>query len=266
MGLAVFAAVIPVGRAQSTAGEAPPEKMAADADPAFEVATIKPSVPGEWNLDLTVNGRNFKTRNMSLADLMEFVYGVHARQIVGGPEWVNGDKFDITGVPDTEGKPNEDQWKTMVRKLLTERFQLTFHHEKKELSVYALTLGRGEPKLVKSQSTSLLPHMSYKAAAGGLLFSPSNARMEDLCEFLQVLVLDRPVVNHTGLTDRYDFSFTFMPDESQFRGHPPVAPNDGVSAAPGLFTAIREIGLQLDPAKVPADVLVIDRVERPSEN
>ena len=266
MGLAAFVAVIPMGAAQSTAAEASPVGMAADADPAFEVATIKPSVPGEWNLDLTVNGRNFKTRNMSLADLMEFVYGVHARQIAGGPEWVHGDKYDITGVPDTEGKPSEDQWKTMVRKLLAERFQLTFHHEKKELSVYALTLGKGKPKLVKSVSTNPLPHMSYRTVAGGLLFSPSNARMEDLCEFLQVLVLDRPVVDQTGLAGRYDFSFTFMPDESQFRGHPPVAPNDGVSASPGLFTAIREVGLQLEPVKASADVLVIDRVERPSEN
>jgi uncharacterized protein (TIGR03435 family) len=265
----VLAAVLVAGtmmRARAQGPDAAPVRMAATADPAFDVATIKPTGPEISQLDLNVRGRAFQTRYMTLADLMEFVYSVQAKQIVGGPEWVTKDRFDVTGVPDLPGEPSVEQWKTMLRKLLAERFKLAFHHETRELSVYALTVGKGEAKVTENKSGNTLPNLNYSLVPAGVLLHPSNARMADFCEFLQVLVVDRPVVDQTGLTGRYDFSFTFMPDESLFRGHPPMVPNDNANAAPGFFTAIRTTGLQLDPVKTQADVLVIDRAEKPSEN
>ncbi len=81
--------------------------MAADADPSFDVVTIKPNDSGATSMQgLNVRGRNFTTRASSLDDLIKFAYGVHARQIVGGPEWIDKDRYDINGVPDKDGVPN----------------------------------------------------------------------------------------------------------------------------------------------------------------
>ncbi len=93
--------------------------------------------------------------------------------------------------------------------------------------------------------------------------------MEDFTGLMQSVVLDRPVLDQTGLTAKYDFSLSWTPDDSQFGGLaakvPP--PTDGSNAPPALYTAIQEqIGLKLDATKAPAEVLVIDHVEKPSEN
>ena len=98
------------------------------------------------------------------------------------------------------------------------------------------------------------------------MMSMSNATMTNFAVFgLQSGVLDRPVLDQTGLTDKFDFSVTWMPDDSQFGGHMKIPPSD--NPAPNLFTAIQEqLGLKLDAAKAPVEVFVIDRVEKPSEN
>src|SRR5580658_2326891 len=88
--------------------------------------------------------------NTSLSDIITFAYGLHARQITGGPAWTESDKYDLAAKPDGEGQPDDQQWKTMVQKLLADRFKLTFHREEKELSVYAIVVGKTGPKLTKS--------------------------------------------------------------------------------------------------------------------
>jgi hypothetical protein len=125
--------------------------MPADASPMFEVATIKPSRPDEQGKAFRVNGRHFSTINTSLSDLITFAYGLHARQITGGPAWLETEKYDLAAQPDGEGQPNDKQWKMMVQKLLADRFKLTFHRDKKELSVYAIVVGKTGPKLTKSE-------------------------------------------------------------------------------------------------------------------
>ena len=124
--------------------------MAADAKPAFDVVTIKPSVPNRPGKGFGFRGRHFVTVNTNLNDLVALAYGVHAKQIVGAPEWFGADLYDIDGVPDVEGQPNLQQMGTMVQKLLADRFKLTFHHDKKELSVYVIGVAGGGPKLTKS--------------------------------------------------------------------------------------------------------------------
>ena len=93
--------------------------------------------------------------------------------------------------------------------------------------------------------------------------------MAQFAQMLQQVVLDRPVIDKTGLSGRFDFGFTFTPDESQFDGHPPrlPAPTNTTNSSPGLFDAIQQqLGLKLTPATAPADVLIIDHVEKPSAN
>jgi uncharacterized protein (TIGR03435 family) len=255
----------------------PPEKpMAADADPSFEVATIKPNDSGATSMQgLNIRGRHFTTRASSLQDLIAFAYNLHSRQIVNAPSWINTDRYDINALPDAEGVPNPEQVRIMIRKLLADRFQLKFHHEQREMSAYVLTVARGGDKLKPTQLHGNLPGLGFRPGEGGLTLITRNATMSDLTGFLQILVLDRPVVDQTGLKDHYDINCTFSPDDSQFGGHPPMPPKSSdtgqpdatASAAPSLYDAFeQQLGLKLSAEKTAVDVIVIDQVQKPSPN
>ncbi len=245
----------------------PPRSMAADAPTTFDVATIKPSRPGTPGRLFTVHGREVLTINTSLADLITQAYEVHTRQVVGGPSWMESDKYDITGRPLAEGVPNIAQLRAMIRSLLEDRFKLTIHRERRDLPAYALTVGKNGPKLTKNETNpNGLPGLLFK----GLGMLPAvNATMADFAGVMQTAVLDRPVVDRTGLQGRFDFTLNWTPDDSQFRSmgvQVPPPPADG-TGPPGLFTAIQEqLGLRLESVTAPVEAIVIDRVERPSEN
>jgi uncharacterized protein (TIGR03435 family) len=245
---------------------APPKPMAANANPVFEVATIKPSPPGQPGKAFRINGRQFSTINTSLSDLVVFAYGVHAKQIVGAPAWIETDKYDITAKPDGEGQPSGDQWKVMLQKLLADRFKFSFHRDKKELSVYAIVLGKSGSKLTPSDAP---PNSGPSLFFRGLGMLPArNASMADFAGVMQSAVLDKPVIDQTGLTGKFDFTLTWTPDEFQFGGlgvRPPAP--DASATAPDLFTAFQEqLGLKLEATKAQAEVFAVDRVEKPSEN
>jgi uncharacterized protein (TIGR03435 family) len=248
----------------------PPKLMAADADPSFDVATIKPNNSAATSMQgLFVRGRNFTIRNGSLGDLIAFAYNVQVKQVVSGPEWMDRDRYDIDGVPDKEGVPSDKQLRTMMRKLLADRFKMTFHQEKRELSAYVLAVGKGGQKLTATQVNGPLPGFGMRPGAGGLTLNAINATLPDFTSFLQMLVLDRPVVDQTALAGRFDFKVTFTPDDSQFNGHPPKLPTqtDTVESSPGLFEAFQQqLGLKLEAQKTPVDVIAIDHVEKPSAN
>lgn len=244
----------------------PPVPMAADADPSFEAATIKPSKPDAPGKAFGLRGRNFSTLNTTLVDLLTFAYGLHPAQITGAPGWMTTDKYDIAAVPDKPGAPNDKQLKLMVAKLLTERFKLTFHHDKKELTVFAITVAKGGSKLTASENNSNgVPGLFFR----GLGNLPArNATIADFAGVMQTAVLDRPVVDQTGLTGRYDFTLLWTPDETQFGGRGGQAPpSANGNAPPDLFNAMQQqLGLKMEPTKLPVDVLVIDHAEKPSDN
>jgi uncharacterized protein (TIGR03435 family) len=247
---------------------APPKTMARDAPLTFEVATIKPSVPNAPGKLFTVKGRDVMTINTTLADLMTMAYDVHLNQISGGPSWMENDKFDITGRPVAEGVPNVDQLRGLLRGLLADRFKLTVHTEKKEMQAYVLAVGNSGHKMTpNTASPTGLPGLGFKQLG---VLGVVNANMGHFAGLLQSSVLDRPVVDRTGLQGRFDFTLTWTPDDSQFRSfgpRPPAPATADPNAPPGLFTAIQEqIGLRLERANAPVDVIVVDRVERPTEN
>jgi len=249
----------------------PPKPMAADANPGFEVATIKPARP-DGRFSLLVNPRNgmLTTTSTTVADLIKFAYDLHPRQITKGPAWLESERFDITAKPDTPGLPNGAQLKMMVQKLLKERFQLSFHNEKKELSVYAITVSKTGAKLTKSESPLNLPGF----AGGPRAFMVRNATMEEFAHVLQGNILEQPVIDQTSLgATRYDFQLKWTPDatQSQFGGGPPPnappAAADPADAPPDIFAAFQQqLGLKLENTKAQVDVVVIDRLEKPSEN
>ena len=137
------------------------------------------------------------------------------RQIQRAPAWFQTDRFDIIGKPDVDGQPNTKQLGIMLQKLLAERFKLTFHHEQKELSAYTIMVGKTGPKLKKTEGNpNSLPGLGFRGRPVDL--SPATRPSADFAGFMQTLVLDRPVVDKTGLDTRYDFTLDWTPDETQF--------------------------------------------------
>jgi uncharacterized protein (TIGR03435 family) len=240
--------------------------MDTNASPGIEVATIKPTKPDEQGFMLVFRGGRFQTTNISLSKLLAFCYGIQQKQLIGLPPWADTDKYDIDAKPDTEGAPNKKQLQGMVQKLIADRFKLTYHHDTKELSVYALSVAKTGAKLTKSENQGGLPGFGLRGLGA---LNVRNATMNDFAAMMQETVLDRPVIDQTELAGRYDFSLNWTPDDSQFGGMaakmPP--PSDNANPPPALYTAIQEqIGLRLDATKAPTDVMVIDHVEKPSEN
>jgi uncharacterized protein (TIGR03435 family) len=249
----------------------PPKPMAADANLVFDVATIKPSNPANPGRSILVGrgGSNlFTTTNTTLNDLLTFAYDIHLRQIVGGPSWLESERFDITAKPESEGIPNATQLRAMVQKLLAERFSLAFHSEKREMPAYVITIGKEGPKLTKNESGGNLPGFGGRGPGAVVV---RNSSMVEFAGFLQARILDRPVVDQTGVTGKFDFTLEWRPDLSQAGpaapgGPAPQLPPE-VEARPDLFTAIQEqLGLKLESSRAPVQAYVIDKVEKPSEN
>lgn len=249
--------VVAIAMAQSDATK--PGMMAKEADPDWEVVTVKPSDPDDKFDMMSTRGRHIVIRNKSVEAMLRLAYGVQKSQIVGASEWTRTAHFDADGVPDVGGEPNMKQFQTMVQKLLAERFGLKAHHEQREMPVYALGVAKDGPKMAPSKADpNGSPDNEGMGGNGRQIRRYTNVSMDDLAMELQ-FHLDRPVVNQTGVKGRYDFRMQWTVDDA-----PPTTDAD---APPGLFTAIQEqIGLKLEPAKALVDVLVIDHVEKPSPN
>lgn len=224
----------------------------------FEVATIKPGIPGEGaGIQFLVSFTRVATANSSVADLMKYAYGVHADQIVGGPGNLMHQGYAIQAVvsADTPTKPNADLLKQMLRNLLADRFGLLFHVESRVLPVYLLTVAN--PHLKQSEQT--VPMTTGGYSDGRLIVN--NGAPRELAAYLQRFVTDRPVLDQTGIIGHYDMELRFTPDEAAAHG-------DSTAAEyPNLFTAVREqLGLKLMATKAAAQVLVVDKVTEPTPN
>jgi uncharacterized protein (TIGR03435 family) len=232
--------------------------MAKDAHPSFEVATIKPAAPGEESHALNtlgMQGRYFSASNISLLGLIENAYQLQPRQILGAPAWAGSAYFDMTGVSDTVGRPSEDQVLEMYQKLLTDRFKLSFRRTTKEFSVYALEPNRDGPKLTKGSDD---PNASMRVvirtkADGSLIVTFSNTSMPEFALHLMHIIPDQQVLDRTDLKGRYDFRLTFSYDPS--------------ASEPDIYGAVQQqLGLKLQGTRAPVEVILIDHVERPSDN
>ncbi len=250
----LFLATGMVARAQETA-----KMMAKPADPDWEVATVKPSDPNDMNgQHIRLLGRHVLLLDTTVEQFLLLGYGVQKSQLAGEPDWIKTERWDVDGVPDVEGEPSMRQLQGLMRKILAERFGLQLHHEQREMPVFALTVAKGGPKMIANTSDPNGWFDQQNGTANGRhVEALKNTSMADLALILQFHV-DRPVVDQTGLKGRYDLKLQWTVDEAQT-----TAPD----APPGLFTAIQDqAGLKLERVKAPADVLVIDAVERPGAN
>lgn len=259
--LAVALTLSPSGLQQQSA----PPRPTFDA---FEVATIKPISPdeGKGRYIIMRGTDTFVEKDYTLKLMIAAAYNLNLREISGGPAWVESDHYDIEARTPGAVRPTHDEQMRMLRNLLADRFKLTFHREQKVFSIYELQIDKGGPKLKPSTSPADAPAALISTVYPQKIVMPArNVTMGDFVSILQRAVLDRPVVDKTGLAGRYDFDLTWAPDATQFGGEVPVAPP--TASSPPFFTAVREqLGLRLVATRGPAEALVIDGVERPSPN
>jgi uncharacterized protein (TIGR03435 family) len=249
----------------------------AQSSPKFEVASIKPTDPAFTgrSLQMPLADSMVRIRGMSLKDLIRYAWGesgpgLHPSLVSGGPNWYDRSLYDIVAKSEGSRIPSQDDRKQMLRALLSERFQLKFHREPKEIAVYALIVGKNGPKMKERAADD--GGAPFSMLLNGLHIPGRNASMAELANVLESLIPltdperdDRPVLDKTGLAGRFDFELTWAPDPTRSggRGGPP-----GDSAnAPDLFIAVQEqLGLKLESARARVEALVIDHVEKPSEN
>jgi uncharacterized protein (TIGR03435 family) len=207
------------------------------------------------------------TINTTVNDLITFAYSLQTKEILNAPTWMD-EKYDVDGVPDVEGQPNIKQMRMLIADALVQRFGLKFHTEQREMTAYALTVAKGGPKLTVTTDRESSPGNFLFGGLGKLRVT--NATMKDFCHGMQEAVMDKPVVDQTGLTGRYDFNLNWQPDQSQFASFgahiQPPDPNDP-NPLPSLYTALQEqLGLKMESTKANVDVMVIDHIDKPSAN
>jgi bla regulator protein blaR1 len=220
-----------------------------DARMEFEAAVIKPSDPTHVGMQIFSPGPGRLTvMTATLKDMTAFAYHLRRHQVAGGPGWFDGDKYDITAK--AVGRVTNEQLKLMLQSLLATRFQLTFRRETRELPVYELVVAKGAPKLHKVEKAGL------GLGLGETRLNGRGATMATLAASLSDKV-GRVVRDKTGLTGYYEFTLTWAPEGAPADDRP----------QPDLFTAVQEqLGLKLEPAKGPVEVLTVDHAAKPSEN
>jgi len=235
---------------------------------AFEVATVKPVEGGpNSNRFIRMDGTHrFIETNYTLKLLIAAAYNMNPETISGGPGWIESDRFDITAITPGEVQPTHDEQMKMLRALLTDRFKLTFHREPKVFSIYEMQVAnpRAGPKFKPSTTPAdQAPQLVGIANPEHIHMPARNATMGDFVSLLQRAILDRPVVDKTGLTGRFDFDLDWAPDDSQFSGDVKAASAD--SPSPPFFTAIQQqLGLRLVATRGQVNAIVADNAERPT--
>ncbi len=219
----------------------------------FEVATVKPSAPGQPNgiVRAMPGNQEYMARNAPLNLMMSVAYTVTNRQLTGGPDWVGTARWDLNAKAD---KPYPiEQLRIMLRQVLEERFRLKLRRETREMPVYELVVEKGGPKMPKHDPNDI-DHPPMGPGPNGRGMSGRNLAMNYLAISLS-RVLDRNVVDKTGLDGAWDVVLDFVRD------------NDPNQDGPSVFTAVREqLGLRLVAAKGPVEHIVIEGAERPSAN
>lgn len=289
--------VLGVLRAPGLVAQEKTQLPVADSGPKFEVASVKANKSGELFARLVVlPGGRYDATNVPLRTIIRSAYQLQDFQLIGGPDWIGSERFDIAAkaerdIPPTPSVGTPDPMQMRLRALLAERFNLKVHLEHRELPVYALLVASKDGKpgaQLRPGAVDCAAIMDADRARGGRPATPaptdgqipctlqtgpgrlngSSMRLSQLASILSQSV-QRVVVDRTGLTGYFDFDLSWTPDNipqgpQQPGAHPlpPVDPN-----SPSIFAALQEqLGLKLETERARVEVLVIDRVELPTSN
>jgi uncharacterized protein (TIGR03435 family) len=236
------------------------------ATPSFSVVSVKLSPDSEaddWGIG--IRGRNFWAVHVNTNELLSWAYGINARQIEHAPEWFTTERFDVQGLPDACQQPSREQYRAMLQSALADRFALTFRSSQKVLPVYVLSVATGGLKVVRSADQTIKP--SWGVHQGWL--SIQSMTFEDVARVMQRTIFDRPVLDQTGLNDRYTFVLKWRPDETQFsqmRGLD-VPQEAGTEDNEDIYTSARQqLGIKIESTRTLAPTMVIKTVSHPSPN
>lgn len=255
---------------------------------AFEVASVRPNNSGEPRVLLGLQpGGRFSATNVTARLLIRQAYDVQDFQIVGGPDWLGSDRFDVVAkAPDDTLSP--ELLRPMLRALLEDRFTLAASRETRDLPIYELVVARPDGALGQRLTPAAVDCAARRERRGGGPPPPLPQPGEPIeCGMMMGLgritaggiplaelarslspQVGRVVIDKTGLTATYDFQLTYAPEQLTAAGGPPLL-NGGTPStvdpdAPNLFTALQEqLGLKLESRRGPVDVVVVERLERP---
>jgi uncharacterized protein (TIGR03435 family) len=243
--------------------------------PSFSVATVKPNIKddGRWKMAFTQDG--YEAFGVTIQKLLQDAYAFYdTDRVIGLPKWAGSEKFDLQAKIDESDEPTFTdlslaQQRLMLQALLSDRFGLKVHFEAREMPIYALKIANTGLKF-KEHVPNHAPDGANPETGGLMTRSRPGQLTEEwvtMPSFATILTyqVNRPVIDATGLTGRYDIQLDWTPEDR-------TAPSGGdtsmtTPSGPSIFTALKEqLGLWLDPQKGPADVLVIDHVEHPIQN
>jgi len=246
------------------------------AAPTFEVASVRPNKSASANTNFGIQGDRFTADNTTLKELILLTYNVRDLQLVGAPDWIGKERYDIVAKANAPLKSGAVP--AEVKQLLADRFGLRVHNEKQELAIYALVVASPDGRLgpaIQRVEVDRCPQAAAEAAARarsgqprppvapgqrpgcGLFYNPGSLRggsigLGPLVGRLSPIV-GRVVTDRTSLTGQFDFDLTWAPE---------AGPD---ASGPSIFTALQEqLGLKLESTRGPVDVLVIDHVEPPA--
>ena len=230
----------------------------------FDVASIRPSLPTQHGFqDIKARADGYTASYLPVKMMIAFMYRIPARQILGGPRWLEDDRYDVEARADK--KYTVDDLNTMYQNLLADRFHLKFHIETKEANAYVLTIDKNGSKMKVDDQA---PNYNFPITFSGIgVMNGNRVRMPFFCWMLgQLLQQDeRPVVDLTGLTGFYDFTLAYLPQNLSQEVHDNL-PREALDR-PSIFDALKQqLGLKLTAQKGPVQYFVIDHVDRPNEN
>ena len=259
--VACAAMLVTISALHAQSAASPQAQAAVAKVPAYDVVSIKPNKTGSGRVSISVDDGKFNASNVSLKMMILGAWGLKDPQIVNLPKWGNSARFDVEAkVLDPDKKVfaalTPEQFQAMQQPILTDRFQLKFHHEKKVLPIYELLVIKGGPKF-KQAPANIAGDTGVSINNGNLIATavPLTSLADDLSNQVSRIVIDK-----TGLVGKYNFQLSWSPEDAG-------PPSPDTAAQPGIFTALQEqLGLKLQPGKAEIETFVIDHAEPPSEN
>jgi len=240
-----------------------PGPMAANADPSYEVAIIKPALPEEQHPIWNLTASEFHATGTNAAELIKIVYKIRGRQILNAPPWVEASKFDITAKPDAPGTPSEDQTRTMIRKLLGERFHLVCHTSTQDYPALVMTLDPRGPRPTPSDPDfNTRNGIFLRQENGDAVLHLSGATMPFFLKILMDRYRDRQIVDETGLTGAYEITLHLPPAALQGTGDGGAEDEVGSD----YIAAAEKAGFKFQSRKAPLLVVIIDHIDPPTPN
>ena len=220
----------------------------------FEVASIKPNNSGSGRSTESTSPGRLSATNITISSVIQDAFGIKSFQISGGPGWLTTDNYDIEAKTGTSRDLNDIEFRPYLQALLADRFHFKYHRDTKELQFYSLTLAKNGAKMTAHAGEGTDSSNNINNGSGNTALSSVNSSMANFAGLLGRR-MDRLVVDKTDLKGGYDFKLEWAPN--------PTAE----STDPSIFTALEEqLGLKLESTKGPVEIIVIDNLERPSEN